>query len=219
MSLLRFHVTRLILALSIDYILSAFKLFGQAEGMDPTSELVRRCVDGDPGAFERLVREHMNTVLGLAYNYVGDFSTAEDIAQETFVQAFQSLDSLRDGARFKVWLLKIARNKCIDAIRRNPRWVSLDHNKDLEREISLKSAPAPQDSEIQFTEDDLLIALQSLRQDYREIFVMKHIDNLSYREISEILDMTVSAVGEKLYRVRSMIRDKLEDMKHGSNAS
>jgi RNA polymerase sigma-70 factor (ECF subfamily) len=187
--------------------------------MDRTAELVRRCIDGDPVAFERLVRDHMNTVLGLAYNYVGDFSTAEDIAQETFVQALQSIDSLRDGARFKVWLLKIARNKCIDAIRRTPRWVSLDQNKDLEREISLKSAPAPDDPEIRFTEDDLLTALRSLRQDYREIFVMKHINNLTYREISEILNMTVSAVGEKLYRVRSMIRDKLEDMKHGSKAS
>jgi len=185
--------------------------------MDPTSELVQQCLDGDTGAFERLVREHMNTVLGLAYNYVGDFSMAEDIAQETFVQAFQSMHNLRDGARFKVWLLKIARNKCIDTFRRNPRMVSLDQNKEVEREILLKSAPPQQDQPFAFTEDDLIKALKSLRRDYREIFVMKHVDNLSYKEISEILGMTVSAVGEKLYRVRSMIREKLEDLKLGSN--
>ena len=187
--------------------------------MDPTSELVRRCIDGDPAAFERLVRDHMNTVLGLAYNYVGNFSTAEDIAQETFVQAFQSLASLRDGARFKVWLLKIARNKCIDTIRRNPHWVSLDQNRGLQKEVFQKPVSTRDELVVEFTEDDLFVALGSLRQDYREIFVMKHIDNLSYKEISHVLGMTVSAVGEKLYRVRSMIRAKLEDMKLGSYLS
>jgi RNA polymerase sigma-70 factor (ECF subfamily) len=207
------------LALYADFILSASRLFQQAKGMDPTSELVSRCIDGDPGAFERLVREHMSTVLGLAYNYVGNFSAAEDIAQETFVQAFQSIESLRDGSRFKVWLLKIARNKCIDAIRRSPRWVSLDQNRELQKEVSLKPTPAQNDLTFEFTEDDLLAALQSLRQDYREIFVMKHVDNLSYKEISAVLGMTVSAVGEKLYRVRSMIREKLEDRKFRSDQS
>ncbi len=187
--------------------------------MDPISELVRRCIHGDSGAFERLVRDHMNSVLGLAYNYVGDFGIAEDIAQETFVQAFQSLDTLRDRARFKVWLLKIARNKCIDAIRRSPRWVSLDQSRELQRQISLHPAPVSEEEPIVFTEEDLLNALKSLREDYREIFVMKHIDNLSYREISQVLGMTVSAVGEKLYRVRSMIRNHLENRKSGSHTS
>jgi len=186
--------------------------------MDPTSELVRQCIDGDPNAFERLVREHMNTVLGLAYNYVGNFSAAEDIAQETFVQAFQSLSSLRDGALFKIWLLKIARNKCIDAIRRKPNWVSLDQNKELHREISQKAAPGKEGAEPEFSEEELIWAVDALREDYREIFVMKHINNLSYKEISNVLGMTVSAVGEKLYRVRSMLREKLKERKIRSNS-
>jgi RNA polymerase sigma-70 factor, ECF subfamily len=187
--------------------------------MESTPELVRRCIDGDAFAFEQLVREHMNTVLGLAYNYVGNFSTAEDIAQETFVQAFQSLSNLRDVERFKIWLLKIARNKCIDAIRRNPHWVSLDQNKDLQKELSQKPATAEDYVGAGFSEQDLIAAMKSLREDYREIFVMKHVDNLSYKEISLVLGMTVSAVGEKLYRVRTMIREKLEDMKLRSDAS
>ncbi|MGA2260642.1 MAG: RNA polymerase sigma factor [Acidobacteriota bacterium] len=187
--------------------------------MDRTPELVRRCINGDPFAFEQLVREHMNTVLGLAYNYIGNFSIAEDVAQETFVQAFQSLSSLRDGGRFKIWLLKIARNKCVDAIRQNPHWVSLDQSKELQREVSQKSVTRNEDPAFEFSEDELLTALRSLRQDYREIFVMKHVDNLSYKEISIVLGMTVSAVGEKLYRVRTMIREKLEEMKLGSEAS
>ncbi len=187
--------------------------------MDSIPELVRRCMDGDPIAFELLVREHMNIVLGMAYNYVGDFSSAEDIAQETFTQAFQSLASLRDEGRFKVWLLKIARNKCIDTIRRNPHWVSIDQDKQLHQEISRKSIPGHEEPGNGFSEEDLLLAVKSLREDYREIFVMKHVDNLSYKEIAGILGMTVSAVGEKLYRVRSMIRAKLEDLKTGSDAS
>jgi RNA polymerase sigma-70 factor (ECF subfamily) len=187
--------------------------------MDPTADLVRRCIEGDPIAFEQLVREHMNTVLGLAFNYVGNFSTAEDIAQDTFVQAFHSLSSLRDGARFKVWLLKIARNKSIDALRRHSQWVSYDENENLHREIARKAASAKPPPECNFSQEDLIEAMKTLRDDYREIFVMKHVDNLSYKEISLVLGMTVSAVGEKLYRVRAMIREKLEERKLESPSS
>jgi len=194
--------------------------FPQAKGMVATSELVRRSIAGDGDAFDCLVREYMNTVLGLAYNYLGNFHTAEDIAQETFVQAFQSISGLRDGNRFKVWLLRIARNKCIDHIRRNPRHLSMDQDRELQQEVSLKAIAAiPQEEPEDFSEANLLTALNSLRADYREIFVMKHIDNLSYKEISELLDMSVSAVGEKLYRVRSMIRERLSEIKSGSSLS
>lgn len=186
--------------------------------MDSNAELVRRCIAGEPEAFDRLVREYMNTVLGLAYNYTGDYHTAQDLAQETFIQAFQSIEKLRDGSRFKIWLLRIARNKCIDHIRRKPRWLSLDETRELRREAFSKAAAAGEpDGGEGFTEEDLISVLQSLRKDYREIFVMKHIDNLSYREIAELLHMTVSAVGEKLYRVRSMIRERLMETKSGSN--
>ncbi len=181
--------------------------------MDPTSELVRRCRSGDSGAFDGLVRTYMNTVLGLAYNYVGNFHTAEDLAQETFVQAFQSLDRLRDIDRFKVWLLRIARNKCIDHIRRNPKWISIDDDDQLRREVDAASAQTstPPPSEASVSEAALLSVLQSIRADYREIFTMKHIDNLSYKEISQLLGMSVTAVGEKLYRVRAIIRERLRE--------
>ena len=154
----------------------------------------------------------MNTVLGLAFNYVRNFHTAEDLAQETFVQAYQSISNLRDGARFKVWLLRILRNKCIDYIRRTPRLLSMDQDPELQREVSFQATtPPPQECEAPpFTEEQLLSVVDALRADYREIFVMKHVDNLSYKEISELLGMSVSAVGEKLYRVRNMIRERLE---------
>lgn len=180
--------------------------------MDSAAELVRRTASGDSGAFDSLVREYGNTVLGLAYHYVRNFHTAEDIAQESFTQAYVSIGSLRDGARFKVWLLRIVRNKCIDYIRRSPKQVSIDQDEELHREVSRRATPnsgeTPRDGGLD--EEALFVALDSLRADYREIFVMKHVDNLSYKEISHLLGMSVSAVGEKLYRVRGMIRERLE---------
>jgi RNA polymerase sigma-70 factor (ECF subfamily) len=188
--------------------------------MDPTVELVHRSIKGDTGAFDRLVREYGNTVLGLAYNYVGDFHTAEDIAQDTFVQAYKSIAKLRDASRFKVWLLRIARNKCIDHFRQNPRMLSMDQDPTLKRNVAMRAVPQDEgESTVPFSEEDLILVLGALRQDYREIFVMKHIDNLSYRDISELLGMTVTAVGEKLYRVRAMIRAKLEEKTSGSPPS
>jgi RNA polymerase sigma-70 factor (ECF subfamily) len=201
--------------------LSASWHLPKAERMDPTTDLVRRSAEGDAAAFDCLVRVHMNMVLGLAYSYVGNFHTAEDLAQEAFVQAFQSIAHLRDGSKFKVWLLRIARNKCIDHIRQNPQWISLDENQELQREVSLRVIHAPHPVEtdpMEMDVDNLQQVLFSLRQDYREIFIMKHIDNLSYKEIAELLDMTVSAVGEKLYRVRALMRERLEELRDGSEA-
>ena len=191
--------------------------------MDPTSDLVRRCADGDPLAFDCLVREYMNTVLGLAYNYVGNFHTAEDLTQETFVQALQSISSLRDGSRFQSMAAAYREEQVHRLHPAQPRAGC--------RSITIRTCtgrfPSRQgrrlrteeDDGSDFSEADLLTALDSLREDYREIFVMKHVDNLSYREISDLLGMTVSAVGEKLYRVRSMIREKLIENRSGSSAS
>jgi RNA polymerase sigma-70 factor (ECF subfamily) len=99
--------------------------------------------------------------------------------------------------------------------------LSIDQDQDLQREVVMKAVRAREgnDSTPEITEEALFAALNALRADYREIFILKHVDNLSYKEIAELLGMTVSAVGEKLYRVRTMVREKLEKDETGSKLS
>jgi RNA polymerase sigma-70 factor (ECF subfamily) len=153
----------------------------------------------------------MNILVGFIYNRVRDFYKAEDLAQDTFIKAHGSLDSLRDPTKFGSWILVIARHTCMDYLRSARETVSLDDLRDSGIEphaVALDDAvDVLGDEEI---EQHVLQAIQDLREDYRDIIVMKHVENLSYKEISALLDMSISAVGEKLSRVRQILRRKLK---------
>lgn len=183
-----------------------------AERHPPDAALVAAGLRGDQAAFGELVRRHGNLVVGFAYNRVGDFQLAEDLAQDTFIKAYNSLETLKEPNKFTSWLLVIARHTCMDWLRASKDAVSLEGL----REAGYEPAPNTVARTLeQITEAELeariLQEIQELREDYREIIVMKHIDNLSYRQIGELLGMSVSAVGEKLSRIRQILRKRLAD--------
>ena len=182
----------------------------KAAAREQDARLVRAALRGDQEAYSELVGRYMNIVVGFSYNRVGDFHRAEDIAQEAFLKAYNSLGSLQEPVKFGSWLLVIARHTCMDWLRANRPAVSLDQLRDAGHEP--ESPPTPEgfeavsDAEL---EDRVLKAVHELREDYRDIIVMKHIDDLSYKEIGRLLGMSVSAVGEKLSRVRQILRKQL----------
>ena len=181
------------------------------------SDLVERARGGDSDAFAELVGRYRNIVVGFSYNIVGDSHAAEDLAQETFIKAYGSLASLEDPAKFGSWLRVIARHTCMDHLRAQKGDVSLE----TLRSSGLDPAEAgakPVDREIIVEEEEheILEALRELREDYREIIILKHIEELSYREIADITELSVSGVGEKLSRVRQMLKKILEKKGKGS---
>ena len=175
----------------------------------PDDELARKAVSGDVSSFEELVRRHMNVVVGFAFSYTGDAFAAEDLAQEAFIKAFESLRNLEDPSKFGGWLRVICRNTCADYVRTRRTPVSLEALREAGQEPTDLSSLSPLDdisgSE---TESAILREIASLREDYREIIVLRHIEDLSYRKIASILEMSVSA-GEKLSRVRDILRRRL----------
>jgi len=158
----------------------------------------------DEGSFERFVREHQRMVLAIARQYVKDDHVAEDVAQEAFIRAHRSFDGLREPSRVKTWLYALTRNAAID-------WLRAHRRKAVSLEETQADVPVPEPAASGERGDQLaavMSVLESLREDYREIILMRYFEDLSYKQIAEALGMTVGAVGEKLSRVRDMIIER-----------
>ncbi len=157
----------------------------------------------DARVFERLVRDHQQMVYAVALSHCKDRTAAEDVAQEAFLKAYRSMDGLRNPPQLKTWLYSIARFTAIDWLRRRKR---------EEVRPLPEDRPAPEEGGGEGTEDRamrVMQAIQGLRDDYREIMLLRYVRGLSYAEIARQVGGTPSAVGEKLHRVREMVREKL----------
>jgi RNA polymerase sigma-70 factor (ECF subfamily) len=143
-------------------------------------------------------------VFAIARQYVKEDHAADDVTQEAFIRAYRGIDGLRDQAYVKTWLYSLTRNAAIDWLRAHKRkFVSLE---DSELDVEQPVADDPGDSTDAL--DSVMNVLEGLRQDYREIILMRYIEKLTYLQIAAALKMTVGAVGEKLHRVRNMIIER-----------
>ncbi|HYG76056.1 MAG TPA: RNA polymerase sigma factor [Planctomycetota bacterium] len=177
----------------------------------PDGELVTQAIAGDTEAYGELVNRYQHEVRNLARAIVKDFQNAEDLAQDAFIKAFHSLSDLKEPEKFGGWICTILRHTCLDFLR------SGKHNVSLEVLQEEGFEPSQEESErgvakLESHEEEArtLEALINLREDYREIIILKHVEKMSYKDIAKRLNMSVSAVGEKLSRVRALLKRRLE---------
>lgn len=146
---------------------------------------------------ERLVRDHASAVLGLCLAYTKNFHDSEDIMQDVFIQAFTKLDTLRDPARVRPWLLKIARRKCIDVSRKRR------HSHPITEDIPERTSSA----------NERLIhvhtAISRLPDAYRETIILYYMDGRNCADVARSLGITEVAVRRRLVRARLMLHDLL----------
>ena len=173
------------------------------------AELVRRALRGDRDAYGALVERYQGAAVAFAFAVVRDFHLAEDVAQEAFVRAYEALHTLRKPAHFGGWLRSIVRRTATDFLRRHHWTASVEEL----RESGFDPADSSSDPASAVALSELhrivLAVLAEMREDYREIIVLRHIEQRSYKEIADLLGMSVGAVGEKLSRVREILRRKL----------
>ena len=175
-------------------------------------QLVASSRNGDSTAYGELVNRHQAAVNNLARTMIRDFQYAEDLAQETFLKAYSFLGDLQEPEKFGGWILTILRHTALDFLRARKDSVSLEtlQQDGFEPQDSVQDDAQSAVVESHEEEMRVLEALQGLRADYREIIVLKHVERLSYKEIAERTKMTVSGVGEKLSRVRALLKQRLE---------
>src|SRR5436190_13520844 len=159
----------------------------------------------DANAFERLVREHQHMVYCVALSFCKDSALAEDVAQEAFLKAYRSVDQMREPARLKTWLYSIARFTAIDWIRRRRREPVLGLAEGAAKEIPER--PAAESKEDRTVR--VMDVIRGLQEDHREIMILRYVRGLSYTQIARETGTTAGAVGEKLSRIREIVRQKL----------
>jgi RNA polymerase sigma-70 factor, ECF subfamily len=170
---------------------------------------------GDKPAFGRLVDLHKRTVYGLCARILRHPEDARDAAQETFVRAYAALGTFDPSQPFAPWVLRIARNHCLDLSRRRgarPPEVALDADPDEggPRELPDVSTPRADDALVQRQEArSLRKAVETLPANYREVVELFHVEHLSYKEIAQALDVPIGTVMTWLHRARARLRAEL----------
>src|SRR5215831_6780305 len=183
--------------------------------------LLTRAQGGDISAFEELVARHEEKVYGLALRMTRSEADAAEIAQDTFLSAYQHLAEFRGEAAFGSWVHRIAANNALMRLRRQKvvDMVSDDElaGPEFTERGSLADAPESDWSkraDDKIIEDELGRAIQAatdaLPEGYREVFLLKDVEGLSYEEISEMVGISIPAVKSRLHRARLALREAID---------
>jgi RNA polymerase sigma-70 factor (ECF subfamily) len=174
---------------------------GSKEVQEVDKETILEAQKGSDTAFERLVDHYQVTVFNLCYRMTGDPSEAEDAAQETFIRAYKGIAGYDSRRSFSTWILSIAAHYCIDQLRKKRLSYSSLH--DLPNE-DIRDPGTDPESTLSKKEHDQQVRklLDVLNPADRASVIMYYWYNLSYEEISKVLNITPSAVKSRLHRAR-----------------
>jgi len=161
--------------------------------------LVAASQRGDKSAYALLVKRHYRHVFALCLGVLANVHDAEDIAQDAMLKGFLKIKELRDNEQFSHWILRIARNFCIDFLRR----------KKYAKKFLVKQAVGPR--EVPDENDDLELAISRLPQEYRLPLVMYYFDNKNARIIAEKLKISHSGVCQRLRAARKQLHKLLTE--------
>jgi RNA polymerase sigma-70 factor (ECF subfamily) len=171
--------------------------------------LIKECVNGNNETYAVLVERYKNMVYNIAYRMIGEADAAKDMAQESFIAAYLGLKDFRHDAKFSSWLYRIVMNKCRDYLKARKDIVPVD---EIIEFTPGKEANPEQTVSSRQTADVIQRALGRMPAQFREVIVLKHLEELDYEEIAGILGESVNALKVRAHRGREMLRGILEEM-------
>lgn len=185
---------------------------------DPDADLMLRVKQGDREAFEELVEKYKQPVMNVVYRTLPDATEAEDLAQHVFLQVYKSAHRYEVSAKFTTWLFTIARNLCLNEIRRRSRHPaeSLDattpgNDEQPIRQVEDIRNVSPPESLLQGElEEKIEEALAQLPEKQRTAILLCRGDELSYEEIAAVLQCSVSATKSLIHRGRETLKQSLK---------
>ncbi|MCB8983707.1 MAG: sigma-70 family RNA polymerase sigma factor [Ardenticatenaceae bacterium] len=164
---------------------------------------------GDKAAFGKLIEAYQTPVYNLAYRMLNNAGEAEEAAQEAFIRAYTRLDSYNPEHKFSTWMLSITSNYCIDLIRkRRALLLSIDEPLPPHPALMSDNSKGPE-AQVVMNEQQAMVQtlLQELPEDYRQTVVLRYWYDLSYDEIADMMDTTVSAIKSRLFRARRLLAE------------
>lgn len=169
-------------------------------------ELITAVLGGETEKFCELAARYQQQVFHLAWSMLSNRADAEDAAQESLIRAYQKLSTYTDSGKFWGWLRRITVNMCLNKVR-PMMCTSLEDLGDIpdsRGDIVYESAVNSIQS------DSLHRTIRELAPAYRYVIVLRYLENMSYAEISEVLDESVSNIQVRLYRAKKMLREKMK---------
>lgn len=189
-----------------------------AESPDADAALMLRVKRGDDAAFAELVDKYKQPVMNLAYRILRDATEAEDVAQNVFLQAYKSAPRYEVSAKFSTWLFTIARNLCLNEIRRRTRHptdslegTGPDADDHPVRQFEDRKTALPTDAALEGELSDKIDqALAELPEIQRTAILLCRRDDLSYEDIAKVIGSSLSATKSLIHRGRETLKQKLK---------
>jgi RNA polymerase sigma-70 factor, ECF subfamily len=176
------------------------------------AELVVASRSGDQDAFAQLVQRHQRRVFNLVFRMLQQYEEASEITQETFLAAWQGLPAFRGDARFSTWLYRIAYNCCMKQLELRKRDRALQVAMQAEHILQQRDADdrARDELEAHGFQDLVREHLSMLPAKYRIVLVLRHLQDMTYEEMAEILTMPIGTIKTHLFRARNLLKERLE---------
>lgn len=179
-------------------------------------ELIEGITKRDRIAIRQLVDQYQKKVIKVAYYFLGNMEDAEDLSQDIFLEIMESINKFRKEASFSTWVYRITVNKSLNRIRKNKRGAMISHLESLfhpsqESEACRHGIPATSCTPLEEEEKRMLLhrAIGSLPENQRISFVLHKFEERSYKEISEIMSVSLSSVESLIHRAKMNLQKRL----------
>lgn len=178
-------------------------------------DLVRRARNGEEAAFSALLDSYNTAILNYCHRLIGNRDLALDLAQETFIKAFLSIDKFDENKKFSPWIYRIAHNLCVDYLRKKRLPTEAMHYEDAsggEVLVDIADSTAAPDALLERKEirANFENALAGLDEIYREPLVLRHQEQMSYQEICDTLEIPIGTVKARIHRGRGLLKESLQ---------
>ncbi len=177
-------------------------------------KLIDRCLDGETAAFGELVRRYQDRLYNTVYRLVDNSEDAQDIVQDAFLNAYQSLDGFKGDSQFFTWLYRIAVNTAISHKRRQRVLLSINAGRNGANGVQpLDASEYSRPGEaLERAEQEQRIqeALSRLSPEHRAVLVLKDLEGQKYEEMAEVLGVPIGTIRSRLHRARAELRELLE---------
>jgi RNA polymerase sigma-70 factor (ECF subfamily) len=179
------------------------------QGFEDEPRWLEEARDGNKESFGKLMEAYQSPVFNLAYRMLSNADEAEQAAQEAFIRAWTRLDSYNPQHKFSTWLLSITSNYCIDLIRkRRKQLLSIDGPLPPHPALTSEQASGPEAQAVEGEQQEVVQSLlETLPEEYREAVVLRYWYDMSYDEIAEVMQTTVSAIKSRLFRARRQLAE------------
>ena len=179
-------------------------------------ELVKQVLEGKKEAFEMIVRKYQTPIINYLARLTGDYQQAVDLSQEVFIKAYYSISKFDPKHKFSSWIFKIASNLCIDTWRkRRVKTFSLNHslkeNDKIYPQVSNGSPSPIEQYERKQLAKKIEKAIEQLPPTLKELFILRHINEFSYQEISQIKNLPIGTVKNKIFRAKEKLKLLIEE--------